>query len=146
MSEQPKKKAHWGIWLIGIVSLFWYAMSCMNFIWQMDLTPDKLAMLSEAQNALIVNRPLWATVGFVVAAIAGTLGCLLLLFKRSAALYGFLLSLIGLIVSMMPVYGVIHSGVSFSFFEFSMYVIATPLLGLFLGWYAKFAKGKGWLN
>jgi len=146
MSEQPEKKAHWGIWLIGIGSLFWYAMSCMNFIWQMDLTPDKLAMLSEAQNALIVNRPVWATVGFAVAAIAGTLGCVLLLLKRSAALYCFLLSLIGLIVSMIPVYGAIHSGVSFSIFEFSMYVVATPLLGLFLVWYAKFANRKGWLS
>jgi len=146
VSEKSTTKVHWSFWFVGIVSLLWYVMSCLNFAWQMDLTQQKLAMLSEAQNALIVNRPLWATIGFAVASIAGALGCLLLLLKRSAALYFLLLSLIGIIVSMLPVYGVIHSGVPFSAFEFGMYVIATPLLGLFLVWYAKYSKAKLWLR
>lgn len=146
VKEQYTKKVHWSFWLIGVFSLFWYAMSCLNFFWQLDMTSEKLAMLSEAQNALIVNRPFWAAAGFAVASIAGTLGCILLLFKRSVSLHFLLISLIGLIVSMLPVYGVIYSGVSFSVFEFFMYVIATPLLGLFLVWYAKYAKSKAWLR
>jgi len=146
MNDQPATKVHWSFWLIGVFSLFWYAMSCMNFAWQLDMTPEKLSMLSEAQNALIIDRPVWATVGFAVASVAGVLGCLLLVVKRSASLYLLLLSLIGIIVSMIPVYAVIYSGVSFSAFEFSMYIIATPLLGLFLVWYAKYAKAKGWLR
>lgn len=146
MSGSTDKRAHWSFWLICIFSLFWYVMSCMNFMWQLDITPDKLAMLSEAQHALVVNKPLWATAGFAVAAFGGTLGCLLMLLKRSAALYFLLLSLVGVIVSMLPVYNAIHSGISFSVFEFGMYVVATPLLGLFLVWYAKYVKNKGWLG
>lgn len=146
MSEQPASKVSVSFWLIGVFSLFWYVMSCTNFGWQLDMTPDKMAMLSEAQSALIVDRPMWATVGFGVASIAGVLGCTLLLFKYYSSLYFLLFSLIGIIVSMVPVYGVIHSGISFSVFEFSMYVVATPLLGLFLVWYSKYTKGKGWLR
>ena len=32
------------------------------------------------------------------------------------------------------------------FFECGMYVIAAPLLGLFLVWYAKYTKSKAWLR
>jgi len=73
-------------------------------------------------------------------------GCLLLLLKRSVALYFLLFSLVGLMVSIVPVYGVIHAGVPFSAFEFGMYVIATPLLGLFLVWFAKRCVHRGWLR
>lgn len=111
-------------------------MGTMNFIWQMNLSADALATLSEAQRAIIEGRPLWVTAAFAVAVFAGALGCLLLLLKKSLALALLVLSLVAVLVSMVPVFGMIGK-VNFSTFERVMYLAATPAVAAFLVWYTR---------
>jgi hypothetical protein len=133
----------WHFWLIAIVGLVWNAMGILNFLWQLTMSPEALAALSEAQQALIADRPAWVTLGFAVAVFAGTFGCVLLLMKKKIALLYLTLSLLGVLVSMIPVFGMMGS-VQFTTFERLMYLVATPLLAALLVWYTRrlIAQGK----
>jgi hypothetical protein len=68
-------------------------MGVMNFIVQMKA--DALASFPESHRAIIEGRPTWATGAFAIAVFGGALGCLLLLFRQSAAYYLFIASLLG---------------------------------------------------
>ena len=141
-----KQSTHLSVWVVGIVSLIWHVMGCANYLWQMNMSPDALSAMSEAQRAIIENRPAWATAGFAIAVFAGAIGSILLLLRKSLALVFFVLSVVGVIVSMLPVFGIVKSGVVFSGFEKTMYLVLTPLFGAFLVWYTRWAISRGWVG
>ena len=86
---------------------------------------------------IIESRPAWATVAFAIAVFGGTLGCLLLLLRKSAAFYLFIASLLGAIVQMTP-----HLGMDGA----TIGVGAFLLVAAFLIWYSKQAESKRWLS
>ncbi len=146
MNDAVKVKTNWSVWVVGGLSLIWHLMGCGNYMWQATMSADMLSALTEAQRAIIVDRPAWATGAFAIAVFGGAIGSILLLLRKSAALIFFLVALIGVIVSMIPVFGIMSSGVSFSLFERVMYLGLTPLVGAFLVWYTRFAMRRGWVG
>ncbi|MBZ0127907.1 MAG: hypothetical protein K8F59_02205 [Rhodobacteraceae bacterium] len=135
-----ENKPHWSFWLIGIVALTWNLLGVANFVWQM--TPDALASYPKAERAIIENRPLWATLGFGLAVIAGSLGCLLLLLRKSAANGFFAATLIGVIVT------VLHTLIAVGIGPSGAIVPVAMVLGvaIFLIWYARRTGRYGWLS
>lgn len=140
------QKTHWSVWVVGVVSLVWHLMGCANYLFQATMSPDTLAGLSAAQQAIISDRPAWATGAFAVAVFGGAIGSILLLLRKRLCLWFFLIALIGVIVSMLPVFGIVNSGVEFSTFERIMYLALTPLLGAFLLWFTRLAIRHGWIG
>jgi hypothetical protein len=74
---------------------------------QMDL--EFVTSLPETHRAIIEGRPVWATAGFALGVFGGVLGCVLLLFRKSAALYVFILSLLGIAMTMVHTVNVANS-------------------------------------
>ena len=136
MNNNADRGVSWVFWIIGGFGLIWNLMGVTNFLWQMNISADSLATLSEAQRAIIEGRPLWVTVAFAVAVFAGVAGCVLLLLRKSMALALLFLSLLAVLVSMIPVFGMIGK-VNFTTFERLMYLVATPALAAFLVWYTR---------
>ena len=108
-----------------------------------QMNADVVAAYPESHRAIIEGRPAWATGGFAIAVFGGAFGCLLLLLKKSAALYLFIASLLGVIVTMVHTVGVAGS---FGVFEVSMMILMPLVVAAFLIWYAKQAEGKGWIG
>ena len=75
------KNIHWSFWVIGVVTLIWNAMGAANYVAQLD--PVVVATFPESHRVLIEGRPAWATGAFAIAVFGGTIGCVLLLFKKS---------------------------------------------------------------
>lgn len=146
MNDQQMKKTHFSVWVVGGLSLIWHLMGCANYLWQMNMGQEALNSLSEAQAAIINGRPAWATAGFAIAVFAGAIGSVLLLLRKSSALIFFVLALLGVIVSMIPVFGLMGSGVVFTAFEKTMYLIMTPIVGAFLVWFTRLALRRGWIG
>lgn len=141
VNEQTTHKAHWSFWLIGIFMLIWNVMGCINFVMQMD--PEMLSSYRETEQTLIQGRPLWATAGFAIAVFGGSLGCILLLLKRSESFYLFVASLLGVLIAIG------HSltlNIEFSIGEIIGVVLMPVLVAGFLIWYSKYTERKGWLN
>lgn len=134
-------RPHWSFWLISGLMLLWNVAGSANFIVQMN--PDMIASYREHEQTLISNRPLWATAGFAFAVFGGAIGCILLLLRKRIAMTFFILSLIGVVIT------IIHSllsGVQFGMTEI-MGIIMLPLeVAVFAIWYTWFTRRKGWVG
>ena len=141
MNETTITKVHWSFWAVTTFMLIWNALGCVNFIAQMS--PKMVSSYRDSEQAVIQNRPLWATIGFAIAVFGGALGCVLLLVRKSAAIYLFIASLIGLCIA------ITHSltvGVSFGMGEIVGIIVSPLVVALFLVWYCQYTKKRGWLN
>jgi len=140
MNDKTVGGIDWSFWIISVVTLIFYVMGVINYFVQMN--PDMLASFPESYRPIIEGRPAWATAAFAIAVFGGSLGCLLLLFRKSAAFYVLLVSLLGVIVSMMHIFGV----AGFSSFEVWMGVLMQGMVTAFLIWYSKLTERKGWTS
>ncbi|GJL79768.1 MAG: hypothetical protein NPINA01_27570 [Nitrospinaceae bacterium] len=140
MNDQTVGGIHWSFWIISVVTLIFNVMGVTNYFVQMD--PDALASFPEQYRPIIEGRPAWATAGFAIAVFGGALGCLLLLLRKSAAFYVLIPSLLGVIVSMMHIFGV----AGFSSFDIWVGVLMQLVVTGFLIWYSKQAENKGWIR
>ena len=140
MNDKTVGGIDWSFWIISVVTLIFYVMGVINYFVQMN--PDMLASFPESYRPIIEGRPAWATAAFAIAVFGGSLGCLLLLFRKSAAFYVLLVSLLGVIVSMMHIFGV----AGFSSFEVWMGVLMQLVVTVFLIWYSKLTERKGWTS
>lgn len=146
MSEKAVAKVHWSFWLIGAVFLLWNVLGAMNFLWQMTADENTLAAFPETHRAIIIGRPFWATAGFAISVFAGALGCLLLLLRKPAAYYLFIVSLIGTMVTVIHTARVASSVIDFSPAEIVIMMLMPLIVLVFLIWYTKLATSKGWLS
>ena len=144
MNQKSASTIHWSFWLISIVSLIWNVMGCMNYIMQMN--PDSIAAYPETHRAIIEARPAWATAGFAVAVFSGALGCLLLLFRKAIAVPVFIVSLLGVVLTMIHTLGVVSTTAGFGFFEITMMLLMPLLVAAFLTWYSRRALRAGWIS
>ena len=140
MNDKTVGGIHWSFWIISVVTLIFYVMGVINYFVQMNA--DSLASFPESYRPIIEGRPAWATAAFAIAVFGGALGCLLLLLRKSAAFYVLIASLLGVIVTMMHIFGV----AGFSSFEIWIGVLMQLVVTAFLIWYSKQAESKGWIS
>ena len=82
----------------AIIALVWNLLGVMVFVGHMMMTPEKIAQLPLAEQALYDAVPLWATIAFAFAVFGGALGSLALLMKKSHCYPLFIASFVGVIV------------------------------------------------
>ncbi len=139
--NNKKAATLWSFWLIAGIALIWNVLGAINFLVQMN--PEMLQAYRESERIIIENRPLWATSGFALAVFAGSLSSLLLLLKKQAAFYGFVMSLVGVIITMIHS---LSSGIDFGFGEILGIILMPILVAVFLIWYAKWVQKQAWFN
>jgi hypothetical protein len=84
--------------VVAVLALLWNLLGCFAFFSDLRLTPDDLARLPEAQQALYAARPGWALAATAIAVFGGALGSIGLLLRKKWALPVFVLSLLGIVV------------------------------------------------
>lgn len=144
MNDKSVADVHWSFWAIGAVALIWNVLGGVNFFMQMDA--DVVAAMPETHRAIIIGRPVWATGGFAVIVFGGALGCLLMLFRKSAASNVFVVSLIGGVVTMIHTINIASTTIRFSFSEIVVMILMPLAVAVFLIWYSKQAESKGWIG
>jgi hypothetical protein len=82
---------------VAVIALLWNLMGCAAFMSDLMLTPEDVAKLSAAQQAMYASRPAWSVAATGLAVIAGALGCIGLLLGKRWALPTFVVSLLGVI-------------------------------------------------
>jgi len=129
----------------AILALLWNLLGVMAFVMQATMSPEALAALPEAEQALYNNYPTWALVAFGVAVFGGALGSLLLALKKNVAGPVLLISLIGVLLQ-----------TGHSFFGAKAYEVYGPsslimpimvvVIAIYLVMLAAKAKNNGWTN
>jgi len=144
MDDKTTNKPHWSFWGIGTLTLLWNSLGFVNFLVQMN--PDTVATFPESHQAIINGRPFWATAGFAVGVFVGALGCALLLLRKSAANYLFIISLVGIILTMLHTIRVGASVVEFTVAEVVVMIVMPVIVAAFLVWYGRWTEKQGWLR
>ncbi|HET6564487.1 MAG TPA: hypothetical protein VFG52_03665, partial [Xanthomonadales bacterium] len=72
----------------------------MAFVMHVNMSPEALATLPEAEQALYNSYPAWALVAFAVAVFGGALGSLLLVLRKNLAGPVLQLSLVAVLIQM----------------------------------------------
>lgn len=84
--------------VVAVLAILWNLIGCLAFASDIRLTPDDVAKLPDAQQALYNARPSWAVASTAVAVVGGALGSVALIFGKKLALPLFIASLIGLLI------------------------------------------------
>ena len=140
MNNKNVNAVHWSFWVIATFMLIWNVMGCINFFVQMN--PNMVASYRETEQAIILDRPSWATVAFAVAVFGGALGCVLLMFKKFTAFYLFVFSLLGVVVTIIHTLSI---GIEFSIGEVIGIILMPLVVAVLLIWYSIYVKNKGWI-
>ena len=120
-------------WIIATLAVLWNLIGIFAFTRQAFISSAALSQLPQKQIELIHNTPQWLTAVFAIATVSGLIGSVLLLVRRTSAVYLFLLSLIGVIIHMgysvfatkaVAVYGIAQGVV----FPIIVFIIAICLL------------------
>lgn len=141
MSDAKETTTHWSFWVIGTVALIWNGLGVANYLVQMNM--DSFEVYREAERAIIEGRPAWATAAFAVAVFAGTLGSVFLLLRKSAAFQLFLVSLLGVIVTLLHT---LQTAAEFGAGEWLGIILLPLAVAAFLIGYAKFAASRHWVR
>ena len=133
----------WYFWLIGIVALLWNAMGAMDYLMTQTRNDVYMSEFTPEQLAFFYGFPSWVIASWAIGVWGGVLGSLLLLLRRRAAVWAFLASLIGMVVTAFQNYvlsnGMEVVGDAFSLsFTGAIFLIA---LGLLLYAYALRKRG-----
>ena len=133
----------WHFWLIGIVALLWNAMGAMDYLMTQTRNDAYMSAFTPEQLAFFYGFPSWVIASWAIGVWGGVLGSLFLLLRRQAAVWAFLASLIGMVVTAFQNYvlsnGMEVVGDAFSLsFTGAIFLIA---LGLLLYAYALRKRG-----
>jgi hypothetical protein len=144
MSNEAVKGIHWSFWFVSVFALLWNAGGAINYLMQTNL--EFVSTLPETHRAIIEGRPTWVTGGFAIGVFGGVIGCLLLLLRKSIAYYIFIISLLGIIITMIHSINVSSSKISFSAGEIVVMIFLPLIVAVLLIWYTKLVMGKSWVN
>ena len=85
--------------MISALLLLWNALGSVNFYFQFD--PTYVESLPPEYQDIILDRPIWATIGFGVAVIGGLFGAILLLLRSPHAMPIFLVATLGAVAAVI---------------------------------------------
>lgn len=83
---------------VAIAALLWNLLGCVAYLTDMMMTPEDVARLSEAQQALYASRPAWAVAATAIGVWIGAAGCVGLILRKRWATLLLVASLAGVIV------------------------------------------------
>lgn len=145
MSEESSGGTPRSFLIISIIALVWNLFGVMSYMMHVTMSPESLAQMAEAERALLESSPAWTTGVFAISVFSGVFGCVGLLLKKAWAAPLFLVSLFSVIVQFghwlfltdaMEVYGT----------EAVFMPLLVTVIAVFLVWYSRDAKNKGWLS
>lgn len=139
MNEKTVAAVHWSFWVIGVTGLIFNLMGCMNYVSQMNA--ENVASMPEVYRAIVESRPAWGTGAFAIAVFGGSLGCLLLLLRKSVAVYVFIVAFVSAVVAQFPFFGTAD-------FPTAAWIgwLSQLVIGGFLIWYSKQCQSRGWIS
>ena len=99
-------KTPWHLWVVGVVSLLWFAGGANDYVQTKTGNMDYLGMAAENSGVplqVMVDYfgayPMWATIAWAMGVWGAVAGAILLLLRSRFAFHGMVVSLVGLVLS-----------------------------------------------
>lgn len=88
----------------AIVALLWNLVGCAAYLSDVMLTPEDVARMTAAQQAMYAARPAWSVAATALAVWVGAAGCVGLIVKKRWAVPMFIVSLAAIIVQDVSIF------------------------------------------
>ena len=107
MSEQAATGRPWHLWVVGILSVLWNSIGCIDFVMTNTKNTEYLeaAKFSPAQIEFLYTFPVWAVIVWAIAVWSAMLGAILLIARKRLAAEVYLLGLVTYVIAMIRQYG-----------------------------------------
>lgn len=131
--------------VVAVLLLLWNLLGLWMFWSQYTMSPAQLAALPEAQRGLFEAMPGWAWAVYGLAVVAGSLGALLLLLGRRAALALFWLCLAAVAVQFIQTFlpgGALEVLGAAGALPVPLLILAIAIVQV---WLARRGRARGWL-
>lgn len=145
MSQTQTVKPPKWYWILGAFALLWNLVGVIAYIQQMTVSPQTLANLTPAEQALYASHPAWAAIAFAIATWGGLAGAILLLVRNRFAAPVFITSFIALAVQMFHSF-VIANALSVYGSTALILPAMVAAIAAFLIWFAFAARARGWIR
>ncbi len=145
MKYPIEKKTPWHVWVVGALGLLWNSMGVLDYVMTHMKNETYMGAFSEEQIAYFYGFPLWMEICWAVALFGGTIGLLMLLFRRKLAVPVFAISFLAVIGTIFYSYGVENEFEVMGIFATVMTVCIFSI-SLFLVIYSIRLKNQGVLN
>lgn len=129
---------------VAVIALLWNVLGCIAYLSDVTLSPEDVAKMSAAQQALYAARPAWAVGATALAVWGGALGCTGLIMRKRWATIAFLVSLLGVIVQDVALFGMtnVTADAGPTALGLQALVLAIAVALLFLG---RHAQQREWI-
>ncbi|MCC7248200.1 MAG: hypothetical protein IT473_06220 [Lysobacter sp.] len=141
VSHRPSK---W-FWIVSALLLAWNLLGVMAYVQEATMSAEALGAMPEAQRVLLQSRPAWATAAFAVAVFGGAAGCLMLLLRSRIAVPVLALSCVGVVVQIVQAFFIADTYAVYGPSALAMPAMVLAI-SIFLVWYARRARKRGWLG
>ncbi len=100
-----RTKAPVHLWIVGVLALLWTLLGAFDYLATQLRLEFYLKQFSPEQLAYFYNYPAWAVSGWAIAVWSALAGSIALLLRRRWAQWAFGISLAGMAVSSLYIYG-----------------------------------------
>lgn len=128
---------------VAVVALVWNLIGCAAYLSDVMLSPEALAKMTEAQQAMYAARPAWAVAAYAIAVWGGAAGSLGLVLKKAWATPLFVASLAGLVVQDVALFALSPAKPEGAAYGLQAMVLAIAVALLLL---ARKATARGWIR
>lgn len=143
MTEEQPVVPGMAFWIIGAVALLWNLLGLYAYYSNVTAKPEDLMLqFNPEQIEAILATPAWATSATAIAVTAGVIGSMLLLFRNSLCVPFFALSVVGVVVQDIYIFGMTDAIEMFGNTPIIMQTIVF-VFAVFLVWYAQRQKKLG---
>ncbi len=133
-------------WIIAVILLLWNLIGMMFYYMQVTMTPEVMAAnFNEAQQAWMMNEPVWATAAYATAVTAGVIGAALMFVRKALALAFFVLSFVAVLIQDLNAF--VLSDWQNVWGNSALYLPSIVfLICIFEIWYCRSARARGWMS
>jgi|TARA_R100000479_G_scaffold70100_3_gene33808 hypothetical protein len=138
-------KPNTAFWIIAVLALLWNVMGVIQFVVSTFMLEMVTEGVSSEEMDLYTGMPAWYTVAFGIATIAGLLACITMLMRKKITIGLFGLSLIAVLIAQG--YWIFATDVMDIIGPTAIIMpLVVIAICIFLYFYSKGAKQRGWLN
>ncbi len=139
----PRTPIH--LWIVGILTLLWNLMGAFDYLATQLQLDFYMSRFSQEQLAYFYAFPAWAISGWAIAVWSALAGSIFLLLRKKWALWAFVISFVGMIVSSIYTLGM-SNGIEIMGAGAMYFSVVIWLVAIFLVVYACKQTKNGVLN
>ena len=128
---------------VTVLALMWNLLGCFAYLSDVTMTPEEVAQMSAADQALYAARPAWAVAATAIAVWGGAAGSLGLILRKRWALPLLVASLAGVIAQDVGLFFLSDAQARLPVMVLQGFVLVVAVA---LVWLARKAAAQGWLG